>query len=160
MRTGNREDQPRTGGDESPREDRVYSWRGRSGDVSWDLASAQDESVGSTSSGSNSGGDLVSEKTWFDPVESDGCKDGICPVPWLTTPKVTNDDVNHPSHYTDGSIECIEAIEAQLTPEEYRGYLKGNIVKYVWRERHKGNTESLKKAQWYIKRLVEFDEAN
>jgi hypothetical protein len=59
----------------------------------------------------------------------------------------------------DGAIECIEAIEAELTTEEYRGYLKGNIAKYVWRERHKGGTESLKKAQWYLERLIQMDEA-
>jgi hypothetical protein len=58
----------------------------------------------------------------------------------------------------DGGIECIEAIEAQLTAEEYRGYLKGNCVKYLWRERLKGGTESLQKAQWYLERLVAFDE--
>ena len=67
---------------------------------------------------------------------------------------VLSDTVNHPSHYTDGEIECIEAIEAQLTPEEYRGYLKGNVAKYVWREKHKGGIESLKKAQWYLDRLI------
>jgi hypothetical protein len=66
--------------------------------------------------------------------------------------------VNHPSHYVDGAIECIEAIEAELTTEEYRGYLKGNIAKYVWRERHKGGIESLKKAQWYLERLIQLDE--
>ena len=55
-------------------------------------------------------------------------------------------------------IECIEAIEAQQTPEEYRGYLKGNIAKYIWRERHKGGTESLRKARFYLNRLIEFDE--
>jgi hypothetical protein len=65
------------------------------------------------------------------------------------------DLVNHPPHYTDGAIECIAAIEAQLTPEEYRGYLKGNIAKYVWRERHKGGTESLMKARFYLDRLIE-----
>ncbi|MDA0883237.1 MAG: DUF3310 domain-containing protein, partial [Bacteroidetes bacterium] len=43
------------------------------------------------------------------------------------------DNVNHPPHYTNASgIECIESIEAQLTEEEYRGYLKGNIAKYIW----------------------------
>lgn len=87
----------------------------------------------------------------------------MCPVPWLphpSRPKLKPDLVNHPPHYLDGGIECIEAIEAQLTPEEYRGYLKGNCVKYLWRERHKGNTESLKKAQWYMDRLITFDEAN
>ena len=64
------------------------------------------------------------------------------------------DPVNHPSHYTNGTIECIDAIAAQLTPEEYRGYLKGNIAKYVWRERHKGGPESLMKARWYLDRLI------
>jgi len=64
------------------------------------------------------------------------------------------DLVNHPPHYTDGCIECIDAIKAQLTPEEYIGYLKGNIAKYVWRERYKGELESLKKAQWYLNRLI------
>ena len=73
----------------------------------------------------------------------------------MATP--VKDVVNHPDHYTDGGIECIEAIEAQLSPTEYRGYLKGNIAKYVWRETHKGGTESLEKAQWYLSRLIEFD---
>lgn len=63
------------------------------------------------------------------------------------------DLVNHPAHYNDGSIECIDAIEAALTPEEFRGYCKGNILKYVWRERHKGEN-SLFKAQWYLNRLI------
>ena len=96
------------------------------------------------------------------------CPGGICPVPWATKPSfdidndlkerpVLIDNVNHPPHYTDGGIECIEAIEAQLTLEEYRGYLKGNVAKYVWREQHKGGIESLKKAQWYLNRLVNLE---
>ena len=96
------------------------------------------------------------------------CPGGICPVPWATNPSfdfdndlkerpVLIDNVNHPSHYTDGGIECIEAIEAQLTPEEYRGYLKGNVAKYVWREKHKGGIESLQKAQWYLNRLINLE---
>ena len=64
------------------------------------------------------------------------------------------DLVNRPPHYTNGEIECIEAIEAALTPEEFRGYCKGNAIKYVWRERHKGQLESLEKAQWYLRRLT------
>jgi len=82
----------------------------------------------------------------------DGCKDDFCLIPQH---KVV-DVVNHPPHYTEGGIECIEAIEAQLTAEEYRGYLKGNCIKYLWRERHKGSVESLKKAQWYLKRLIQY----
>jgi len=68
------------------------------------------------------------------------------------------DMVNNPPHYTNGKgIECIEAIEAQLTIEEYRGFLKGNIAKYLWRERHKGK-DSLKKAAWYLDKLNKLDE--
>ena len=65
------------------------------------------------------------------------------------------DPVNHPVHYTQGGIETIDAIEAALTAEEFRGYCKGNALKYVWRERHKGQNESIKKAIWYLNRLVD-----
>ena len=67
----------------------------------------------------------------------------------------THDAVNEPDHYRQGMIECIEAIEAQLTAEEFRGYLKGNVAKYVWRERHKGGGESLQKAHWYLSLLID-----
>ena len=65
------------------------------------------------------------------------------------------DLVNHPPHYMQGSVECIEAIRAALTPEEFRGYCKGNVLKYVWREQHKGGVESLRKAEWYLRWLTE-----
>lgn len=64
------------------------------------------------------------------------------------------DDVNHPAHYTAGGVECIDAIRAALTPEEFRGFCKGNILKYTWREKLKGGDESLKKARWYTNQLV------
>lgn len=64
------------------------------------------------------------------------------------------DDVNNPEHYTRGGIECIDAIKSALTPEEFRGFLKGNILKYTWRERHKGGVQSLQKAQWYLNKLL------
>lgn len=65
------------------------------------------------------------------------------------------DPVNNPEHYTQGGIECIDAIEAALTPEEFRGFCKGNALKYIWRERHKGGEESLKKANWYLRKLTD-----
>lgn len=66
------------------------------------------------------------------------------------------DPVNHPPHYKQGDIECIDAIRSALTPEEFRGYLKGNALKYVWRERHKGSgDQDLQKAVWYLTRLTE-----
>lgn len=70
-----------------------------------------------------------------------------------------NDDVNHPSHYTRGGIECIKAIEASMTPEEYVGYLKACIMKYVWRYRDKEDPlKDLKKARWYLNTLIEYVE--
>ena len=68
-----------------------------------------------------------------------------------------HDEVNHPPHYKQGKVECIDAIESALTPEEFRGYLKGNILKYTWRERHKGGQQSLEKAHWYLERMLGFD---
>jgi len=66
-----------------------------------------------------------------------------------------NDNVNHPSHYTQGDIECIEAIKASMSIWEYRGYLKGNIQKYIWRYNDKLKPqEDLKKAQWYLNQLI------
>lgn len=60
------------------------------------------------------------------------------------------DNVNHPPHYTAGGVECIDAIRASLTEEEFRGFCKGNVIKYIWRERLKGGNESLAKAAWYL----------
>lgn len=65
------------------------------------------------------------------------------------------DVVNHPSHYTNGYVECIDAIRASMTHDEFLGYLKGNVMKYLWRYRLKGReAEDLKKAQWYLDKLV------
>ena len=66
------------------------------------------------------------------------------------------DAVNSPSHYASGEIECIDAIKASMTPEAFHGYLKGNVQKYMWRYEKKVNpAEDLKKAQWYLARLIE-----
>ena len=66
-----------------------------------------------------------------------------------------DDPVNHPTHYTSGEIECIDAIRAALTPEEFRGFCKGNVIKYSWREKIKGGDQDLKKAVWYASKAVE-----
>lgn len=71
-----------------------------------------------------------------------------------------SDMVNHPTHYTSGKVECIDAIESALTKEEFRGFLKGQILKYTWRERHKGGVEDLKKSEFYSKRLIALDESS
>ena len=66
------------------------------------------------------------------------------------------DPVNRPNHYTSGDIECIDALEASMTPIEYAGFLKGQVFKYIWRYRLKGKpSEDLKKARYYLDRLIQ-----
>ena len=152
------------------------------------ISETQDSGIGTGGTG-RGGADVISQTTWFAPVEEEisDCPGGVCPVPWAktveamseleflssdrnsnfpnentieNTPVIQEDQVNHPSHYINGGgIECIEAIEAQLTAEEYQGYLRGNCVKYLWRWRHKGGKTDLAKAQWYLDRLLTFTEA-
>lgn len=67
-----------------------------------------------------------------------------------------SDPVNKPAHYTKGSVECIDAIEAALGPEQFAGFLRGQVMKYIWRGPHKNNSyEDYLKANWYLKRLIE-----
>ena len=157
MRTGTGTNESWVGGYATSGEDRLHSWGGGSRHVSGNSSNAEEQTGDPATGKCDNGNFTIQPKTWFDSVENTGCVDGVCPVPWAT-PSLQEDVVNHPSHYTDGGIECIDALEAQLTTEEYRGYLKGNIAKYVWRERHKGKTESLKKAQFYLNRLILLDE--
>ncbi|MFA5658021.1 MAG: DUF3310 domain-containing protein [Oscillospiraceae bacterium] len=62
-----------------------------------------------------------------------------------------SDEVIRPQHYTSGGVECIDAIRAALSTEEFRGYCKGNVIKYTWRENLKGGDTDLKKAEQYLK---------
>ena len=63
------------------------------------------------------------------------------------------DVVNRPKHYNQAGIECIEAIKA-ATDTGFEFYLQGNIIKYLWRYRYKNKVEDLKKAEFYLKRLI------
>lgn len=166
-----RETEPVIGGGSSSGADGVYSFGGgRSGTGSQPKTKSTGDGTGN---GAGEGEGAVGQTAWFAPVEPGSgpsdqpileCKDGVCPVPWASPenpvftiqerPVLQEDTVNHPSHYTDGGIETIEAIEAQLSQEEYEGYLRGNCVKYLWRWRHKGGVEDLKKCKWYLDRLI------
>ena len=66
-----------------------------------------------------------------------------------------NDPVNNPIHYVDGGVETIDYIQAKLTPEEFRGYCRGNVLKYVSRAGKKDNgQEDLAKAAWYLTKAL------
>ena len=69
--------------------------------------------------------------------------------------KLRPDPVSRPSHYCKGGIECIDCIKASMTPEAFRGFLKGNVMKYVFRYESKENpVQDLEKAGWYLEKLV------
>ena len=65
------------------------------------------------------------------------------------------DNVNRPTHYNTGNIECIEAIEESMSSVAFKGYLKGNCMKYLWRYDYKGKqVEDLQKAGWFLQKLT------
>jgi hypothetical protein len=72
----------------------------------------------------------------------------------LEEDEMKKDMVNHPEHYTNSSIETIDMIES-VTAEGFHYYLEGNIMKYLTRYRHKNGIQDLKKAQWYLNKLIE-----
>jgi len=71
-------------------------------------------------------------------------------------PPYEDTEVHSPSHYNAFDIECIDAIQASMSPIEFQGYCKGNAMKYLWRYTYKGKPmQDLDKGQWYWKRLME-----
>lgn len=65
------------------------------------------------------------------------------------------DNVNHPSHYTQGGVECIDAITAATVNKTgIEAVCTANIIKYLWRYEAKNGLEDVKKAQWYLNRLI------
>lgn len=74
------------------------------------------------------------------------------------TVAVSHDPVNHPAHYTDGGMEVIDILKAKLSPEEYKGYLRGNVIKYAARMGKKAGAQATidaGKMAWYAKRLAD-----
>ena len=64
------------------------------------------------------------------------------------------DMVNHPPHYTQGGIECIDAIRAALGKDGFMAFCQGQMLKYTWRFQHKGKAlEDIHKAEFYSERL-------
>lgn len=83
------------------------------------------------------------------------CTLTTCPQ-YGTTHGHTPDMVDHPDHYkSDTGIECIDALRAALGKEQFLGFCRGNVIKYLWRVDAKGKpTQDAKKAEWYLKRYI------
>lgn len=72
-----------------------------------------------------------------------------------TNESLLDDPVNHPPHYETDGVECIDALAAALGPTGFKDYLRGQVLRYLWRAERKGAAEEdLRKAQWYLDRLV------
>ena len=66
------------------------------------------------------------------------------------------DSVNKPKHYNQGKVECIDAIEsATIGKTGIQAVSTANVIKYLWRFEDKGGFEDIKKAQWYLNKLIE-----
>ena len=66
------------------------------------------------------------------------------------------DPINHPTHYTQGKVECIDAIEsATVGKSGFEAYCVGNVIKYLWRYEQKGGKESVEKAKWHLQKLLD-----
>jgi len=88
------------------------------------------------------------------PVELPVIKDSLTTEPNDSEiPNSSSDPIN-PSHYKQGGIECIEAIKA-ATGDGFINYVWGNVLKYLWRWPKKGGVDDLKKARWYLDRLIQ-----
>jgi hypothetical protein len=78
-----------------------------------------------------------------------------------TEATATPSAIDHPSHYNQGGVECIDAIKAATVGlNGFEGFCAGNALKYLWRWKHKNGVECLKKCQWYLDRLIEEESGN
>lgn len=98
-------------------------------------------------------GNVQTWKQYFEPYDEEPAMN----LGYFNYPDIddTADNVNSPSHYGQGKIEAIDYIKDSLTKEEYIGYLRGNIAKYLHRFPYKNGLEDLKKARWYLERLIQ-----
>lgn len=63
-------------------------------------------------------------------------------------------NIEHPDHYNNGNIECIDAMLSAYGKDEVMTFCKINAFKYLWRSEHKNGIEDIKKAKWYIDKYV------
>jgi len=72
-----------------------------------------------------------------------------------------SEKVNHPSHYTAGKVECIDALEAATVGlQGIEAICTANAIKYLWRWKFKNGVEDLKKCIWYTEKLIAITEKN
>ena len=73
----------------------------------------------------------------------------------MISPQGNPSRVDHPTHYNQGEIECIDAMLAAGGEDAVKSFCHLSCFKYLWRFKHKNGVEDLKKAEWYLKKLIE-----
>lgn len=83
----------------------------------------------------------------------------IEPIEFIPDFEVPQDTVYSPTHYTKGEVECIDAItSAVVSLKGAEAVYVSNVIKYVWRYKHKNGVEDLQKARWYLNKLIQINE--
>lgn len=86
--------------------------------------------------------------------EMEKAHQAISKLPSPSPTEAQEDLVNSPKHYVSGGIEVIEVLEKKMTPEAFKGFLMGNVLKYVLRHEYKGGLQDLKKARFYLDKWI------
>lgn len=97
----------------------------------------------------------ILEKCRIDIISERDEKGGYGEVDDEPEEKVEVEMVNHPAHYNDGQIECIDAMIDAFGNREVMSFCKINAFKYIWRAEHKGGVKDIKKAAWYLNKYIE-----
>lgn len=108
----------------------------------WDIAATQ-------------GGEIIAQRERVTNDNDDRLLTSLNDLPLVSEKYPKCDMVNHPSHYTQGGIECIDAIKAATVGKTgIEAVCVANVVKYLWRYEEKNGLEDVKKARWYLERLI------
>lgn len=104
---------------------------------------------------------ILAQRELVTNVNDDRLLASLNDLPLVSEKYPKRDMVNHPSHYTQGGIECIDAITAATVGKTgIEAVCVANVVKYLWRYEEKNGLEDVKKARWYLERLINELESN
>ena len=109
----------------------------------WQVDGDSEDDVSTWDENTKTGGNIIAQRERVTSINDDRLAQCI-------------DNVNHPKHYTQGGIECIDAIKAATVGKSgIEAVCVANVVKYLWRYEEKNGVEDVKKARWYLERLIQ-----
>lgn len=101
------------------------------------------------------GGTIIAQRERVTGINDDRLLASLNEFPLVSEKYPEHDNINHPLRYTKGDIECIDAIKAATVGKTgIEAVDVGHVIRYLWRYEEKDGLESVKKAEWYIKHLI------